>query len=89
MCKITLHGRISDSTYRVTKILQDLKKYTARKCNKLLNRSGSFWQHESYDHVIRNEEELNKIVEYILNNPVKAKLVENPYDWKWSYYKYL
>jgi len=87
--RIHAKGRIGDSTYIVTKILQDLKKYTARECNKLLDRSGAFWQHESYDHVVRNEVELNKIVEYVLNNPAKAKLVENPYDWKWSYCKYL
>ncbi|MEW6194689.1 MAG: hypothetical protein AB1521_06015 [Bacteroidota bacterium] len=82
-------GRIGDSTYIVTKILQELKKFTARGCNKILNRSGSFWQHESYDHVVRNEAELNSIVTYVLNNPVKAGLVDNPDNWSWSYCKYL
>lgn len=86
--QMLVKGRISDSTKSVTKILQDLKKYTARECNKLLNRSGEFWQHESYDHVVRNEEELEKIVEYILNNPVKARLVANSGNWEWSYCKY-
>jgi len=71
------------------KIMQSLKWYTAKECNKILNRTGQFWQHESYDHVIRNEEELNRIVEYVLNNPVKAGLVETCEDWKWNYCKYL
>ena len=31
-----------DNSYFVTKILQNLKKYTARECNKLLTRTGSF-----------------------------------------------
>ncbi len=35
------------SQYLVTKILQDLKSKTALRCNKILSRSGSFWQHES------------------------------------------
>lgn len=83
--------RNSDSSYRVTKILQELKKHTALECNKILNRSGTFWHHESYDHVVRNIDELRRIVNYVLLNPVKANLVENREDWKWSYYnpKYL
>ena len=68
-----------------------LKGVTARECNKILNRSGAFWHHESYDHVVRNIDELRRIVNYVLLNPVKANLVENREEWKWSYYnsKYL
>lgn len=73
----------------VTNILRLLKGSTARECNKILNRTGAFWQHESYDHVIRSEDELNRIMEYVLNNPVRAKLVDNTHEWKWSYSKYL
>ncbi|MFH2031969.1 MAG: transposase [Bacteroidota bacterium] len=73
------------SFYIVTKILQDLKSKTALKCNKLLNRSGAFWQHESYDHVVRDENELGRIVEYVRNNPVKVGFCENWEDWKYSY----
>ena len=69
--------------------MHSLKSYTSNECNKILKRTGSFWQHESYDHVVRNEEELNRIIHYTLNNPIKAKLVDNPEDWKWSYCKYL
>lgn len=82
-------GRISDSTYNVTKILQNLKKFTARECNKLLNISGNFWQHESYDHVVRSEDALNKIIKYVLNNPVEAGLADKPEKWLWNYCKYL
>ncbi len=73
------------SNYIVTKILQDLKRYTAGKCNKVLNRTGTFWQHESYDHVIRDYNELIRIVKYVMNNPVKAGLCEKWEDWRWSY----
>ena len=77
--------------YLVTEILRKLKGSTSRECNKFLNRTGSFWQHESYDHLIRNSKELMKIVNYILNNPKKANLINNGKVWKWSYYnpKYL
>ena len=78
-------GRTNCSTYIVTDILKSLKWYTAFNCNKILERTGAFWQHESYDHVVRNSDELERLVEYILYNPVKARLCKNWEDWKWSY----
>jgi REP element-mobilizing transposase RayT len=77
--------RSDTSLYIATKILQDLKAFTAREANKILNRTGQFWQHESYDHVVRNYHELKRIVNYVIFNPIKAGLVENWKDWKWSY----
>jgi len=65
----SLNSGSKENLYIVTKVLQDLKKYTARECNKLLNRKGSFWQHESYDHVVRDMKALRRIVDYVLNNP--------------------
>jgi len=69
----------------VTDVLRLIKGSTARECNKILNRSGAFWQHESYDHVVRDYNELQRIVKYVLNNPVKEGLCEKWEDWKWSY----
>ena len=66
--------------------MESLKRYTALECNKLLNRKGAFWQHENYDPVVRNQEELIKIVHYILNNPVEAGLCTNSDIWKWNYF---
>lgn len=37
----------------------------------------SVWQRNYYEHIIRNEIELNKIREYILNNPLNWKTVKN------------
>lgn len=39
-------------------IMHSLKSYTANESNKLLKRSGAFWEAESYDHVIRDEREI-------------------------------
>jgi putative transposase len=36
------------------------------------------WQRSYYDHVLRGPDELRPAVEYILGNPVKAGLVEDP-----------
>src|ERR1039458_3349857 len=47
--------------------------------NLILARTGQpFWQHESYDHWVRDQLELERIVAYIENNPVKAGLVAEP-----------
>jgi putative transposase len=66
-------------------LLQKHKRFTAWQCNLKLNRNGSFWHKESYDHVIRNNRSFNRIVAYILNNPVKAGLVNRWDEWKWTY----
>jgi REP element-mobilizing transposase RayT len=71
----------------LTEILQSVKKYTALKSNRLLARSGQFWHRESYDHVIRDSDELERTIWYIVNNPVKAGLVEDWHDWQWTYVK--
>ena len=71
--------------YPVTETLRLLKGRTARFCNLELKRNGGFWQHESYDHVVRDEQELEQTILYILNNPVKAGLVTEWRDWKFTY----
>lgn len=73
--------------YPLTDIMRLLKGSTARLCNLALGRGGAFWHHESYDHFVRDDHELYRIIEYILNNPVKAGLVENWQQWKFSYVK--
>lgn len=70
--------------YPVTDALRLLKGRTARECNLELKLNGSFWQHESYDHVVRDEQELERIILYILNNPVKARLVREWKEWKFT-----
>ncbi len=66
-------------------ILHTLKSYTAKKANKALNRTGVFWQEESYDHVIRDSREFKNTMTYTLENPVKAGLVENWEEFAYAY----
>ena len=65
-------------------IMHSLDRHSARECNRVLGRTGEFWQHESYDHVVRDEAELERIVQYIENNPVKAGLCGRPEEWRFS-----
>ena len=70
---------------RLDKILKRLKGSSAVKANRLLKKRGSFWQKDSYDHLVRNQREWQRIYAYMLNNPFKAGLVENYYDWPFLY----
>ena len=70
----------------LSSIMQSLKGYTARRANQILGRRGPFWQHESYDHCVRNSNEWQRIIRYVLNNPVKAGLVDEWEKWRWNYY---
>lgn len=76
-------GERDDSLSPLAKIMHSLKSYTANEANKILGRNGRFWQKESYDHWVRDDEELERIVNYIRANPVKANLCKCPQDWFW------
>lgn len=68
----------------LSRIMHSLKSYTANHANRVLGRQGAFWQRESYDHWVRDLDELQRIVDYIRLNPVKAGLSEGPQDWVFS-----
>lgn len=71
--------------HSLSTITKRLKGYTAREANRILQRTGHpFWQQESFDHWPRTDEEFFRIISYIENNPVKARLVQRPEDWPWS-----
>ena len=69
----------------ISKIMQSIKRTSARKSNQVLNRSEKFWQDESYDRLVRDDKELYFIIQYVLMNPVNAGLVKNWNDWKFTY----
>jgi putative transposase len=77
----------SKSYQNIDKIMQGIKSFTAHEINKLLGRQGAFWQEESFDRVIRNDKELQNILNYTIQNPVKAGIVENWQDYPYSYLK--
>lgn len=66
-------------------IMGSIKKYSAAKSNKFLNRTGHFWQAESFDRLVRNDVELYFTIRYVLLNPVKAGLTDQWNSWKGTY----
>jgi len=73
------------ANFTLSEIMQSRKRHTARQANRLLGRTGEpFWQPESFDHWIRNDEEKARIRRYIRDNPVKAGLCATPEEWRWG-----
>ncbi|MCH7728393.1 MAG: hypothetical protein IH991_18235 [Planctomycetes bacterium] len=56
-------------------ILESVKRFVSRKVNLLLARDGVLWESESYDRIIRDEEHLFRVVQYIGRNAAKAGLL--------------
>jgi len=84
---LTLINDDKTRMFSLQQVMHSLKSFTASKCNELLDRTGSFWEHESYDRLVRDRIELHRIVEYVLQNPVKAGLCQCWQDWKWMHVK--
>ncbi len=69
----------------LARITKTIKGFTARRANAILDRTGKpFWQDESYDRWVRDDDEFMRIIHYIERNPVKAGLVAKSEDWPWS-----
>lgn len=67
------------------KMMQRIKGASARAAQLVLGRTGErFWQGESYDHLVREEAGMPRVVRYIENNPVQAGLCAAPEQWRWS-----
>jgi len=58
--------------WELDKILHSWKSFTSHEIDKTLGRSGTLWQHEGYDHIVRNPRALWRIEQYIAENPAKA-----------------
>ena len=73
--------------YSLAQIIHSIKSYTTNKIQRTLNKSGRIWLDETYDRVIRDDNDFYTKMNYIMNNPVKAGLVETPDKYKWLYYR--
>jgi REP element-mobilizing transposase RayT len=70
--------------YSLGSILHSWKSYTATRINRILHTTGVFWERESFDHLIRAEEDCARFVRYTEQNPVAAQLCKTATDWPFS-----
>ena len=66
-------------------IMRWLKGATSNRANRLLGTTGTaFWQREYFDRWIRSDQQLNSVIAYVEENPVRKGLVASPEEWPWS-----
>jgi putative transposase len=65
---------VQNSEWPLEKLIRSWKGFTARRVNKLLGRSGSFWQRDYFDRLVRDQKHFANCVRYIRHNPEKATL---------------
>ena len=63
-------------------VLHSWKSFTAKRINERVQRTGKLWQREYYDRLIRDQEDLDDTIAYVVRNPEKAGLVDWPYVWR-------
>ncbi len=68
--------------HTLAKILHSWKSYSANQANAELGLAGAFWQKETFDRIIRDEDEFYKTIAYVMDNPAKAGLTKWPWVWK-------
>ena len=83
---------IDKKRHGLSEVIRAFKTFSSRKINKLHKTSGtSVWQRNYYERVVRDEDELNKIRQYISDNPIKweldrenpdAKMIEDKVPWE-------
>lgn len=60
-------------------IVHAWKSFTSKAVNKVIGRVGKLWQEDYFDRLIRNEKQLRRAIDYVVNNPAKAGLVDWPF----------
>lgn len=69
---ISLHATDERPLRGLSSIVAGFKGRATRSANRARGRQGgSFWQRSFYDHVVRNDADLDRIREYIANNPAR------------------
>lgn len=69
----------------LSEILHTWKSFSAHKINENIPKKiVPFWQGESFDHLIRDDDDLHRCSHHTLMNPVNAGLCAEPQTWQWS-----
>lgn len=79
-----VHLLINENNERISKIMQRVNISYAHYFNKKYHRVGHVFQDRFRSEIVKDDRQLLAVVRYIHNNPVKAKLVTTPGEYKWS-----
>ncbi|MGD8576407.1 MAG: transposase [Thiohalophilus sp.] len=67
--------------YHLSNVIAGVKRNSAYKVNRLMNRKGSLWQDGFHDRALRQEEDLIAVARYVVANPLRAGLVDKIGDY--------
>ena len=71
----------------LSRIIKGMKGASSRLINQARGRTGTLWQDESWDRILRDDAELQEKLEYMLENPVRKQLIDDGWNWPWWYVK--
>jgi putative transposase len=79
-------NRDANGMISLPQITHELKSISAHRINKQTGHVGRVWHEESFDRAMRSTEDLKLKIEYIIQNPMRAGLVNSPgaYRWLWT-----
>jgi REP element-mobilizing transposase RayT len=75
------------AVHSLIEIMRAVKGASAHLINHRIGGHGPVWQEESFDRVLRSSEQLDKKVEYVLENPVRRGLVDDWHDYRWIWFQ--
>jgi putative transposase len=80
--------RVNDKKGNFSRVAQSYKRNFTLEYKKVQGISGTYhvWQERFWDHIIRDDTDLEKHFDYIHWNPVKHRIVQHPEDWLHSSY---
>ncbi len=76
-------------TFGLAEIMGGIKGAAAHTVNRMLRRRGPVWELESFDRVMRSDENAYEKGEYICANPVRAGLAEREADYPWLWREWI
>ncbi len=82
-----MHMLLDPGESTPSKIMQRIKLSFSKRAHNAGFRREPVWQRRFWDHVIRDQEDMNRHIDYIHYNPVKHGLVKRPGDWRDSSFR--
>lgn len=72
--------------FTLSRVMKDIKGVSANRLNQARRTSGNIWQAESFDRIVRDEQEFQEKLQYMLDNPVKAGLAATGWEYDGWYF---
>ncbi len=80
-----MHMLIDPKENNLSTLMKKIKLSFSMKYLKEQNlKSGKVWQNRFWDHIIRDQNDMNRHIDYIHYNPVKHQKIHNPFEWRYS-----